>query len=100
MSTRSQALQAPSADRHEWQLLVAGLVAMLVVFVTLVVLATVNAPSKSTTVPPGTRSVGHSQDAGRQWDAIAGQAVGVALAVPALVVVPHAGPQSGELLDR
>ncbi len=61
MSTRTQALEAQgNASRHEWQLLVAGLVAVLVVFLTLVVLAKVNAPSSST-VPPGTKSVGHTQ---------------------------------------
>jgi len=62
MSARTQALQAPrSATRHEWQLVVAGLVAVLVTLVTLVVLATVNAPTGGGTAPPGTRSVSHTQ---------------------------------------
>ena len=64
MSVRSQTLQAPkNASRREWQLVVAGFVSLLVVFATLVVLATVNAPTKGGTVPPGTRVVSH-QDAG------------------------------------
>jgi hypothetical protein len=64
MSVRSQALQAPqSTTRHEWQLVLAGFLSLLLVFVTLVVLATVNAPTKGGTVPPGTKVVSHN-DAG------------------------------------
>ena len=64
MSVRSQALQAPqSATRHEWQLVLGGFLSLLLVFVTLVVLATANAPTKGGTVPPGTKVVSH-QDAG------------------------------------
>ena len=60
MSSRAQALRAPSrTNRSEWQLVVAGLAALLTVLVTLVVLATVNAPSKGGGVSP-------AKDAGSQ----------------------------------
>jgi hypothetical protein len=49
MSTKAQALRAPgrvvSPERSSWRLVVAGFVALLLALTTLVVLATVNAPT-------------------------------------------------------
>jgi hypothetical protein len=66
MSTRSQALRVPgrvaNPERHEWRLVLAGFVALLLVFAVLVGVATVNAPSRGG-ADHGSRTV-NSRDTG------------------------------------